>query len=190
MKLYLLLPLLLILTTCSEICHAGYSVYVSPQVPEFVTVNGPYGTENWPNSEGQVLHPDHFCKPANYSRFTPEESRRTEIIRSSTGTLTDVQVLAVCPDILNVKYQRLWEAASAWERRNISGVALSLLTLGVSQGKPKALAIAAWSNRLWTDTYYPRKALISLNSEPDYDFSVVGDMPFSVPELAAEVWGQ
>jgi len=52
------------------------------------------------------------------------------------------------------------------------------------------MAIAAWSSNLWNGLYYPRKALISLDTEPDCDFSVAGDMPYSVPELSAEVWGQ
>lgn len=189
MKRFLLLPLLLILTIC-DLCHAGYALYVSPQIPEFVTVNGPQGLQQWPNPQGALLHVDHYCNPADYSRFASETSRRTEVIRSATGTLTQAEVLAVCPKVLDAKYNRLWSCTSDWEKRNISGVALSLLSLGVSKSLPKSLAVAAWSSRLWNDTYYPRKALINLDTEPSCDFSAVGDMPYTVPELSLEVWGK
>lgn len=189
MKHWPLLLLLFTLTTCAP-CHAGYALHVSDQLPEFVTVNGPDGPQIWPNSKANQIHPDRYCIPANYSVFAPEPARRTEVIRSATGRLTPAEVLEICPTVLAAKYQRLWEAASEWERRNISGVGLSVLSLGVAAGKPKALAVATWSNNLWMNHYYPRKAAINLDSDPDYDFSVVGDMPYSVPELSAEVWGQ
>ncbi len=172
----------------SALVFAGYALFVAPQIPEWVEVNGINGREMQPNY--QRLHPAHVCKPPNYSQYAAEDARRTEVIKSDTGTLTAAQVLAICPTVLDAKYKRLWDAASAWEKKNISGVALSLLTLGVIQQKPRALAIAAWSDRLWNETYYPRKALISLETEPDCDFSGVGDMPYTVPELSAEVWGQ
>ena len=177
------------LTTC-DLCHAGYATYISPQIPEFWTVNGPSGQEQIPNPEGAVLHPDHYCGPVNFSRFAPEDARRTEVIRSDAGTMTAAQVLAICPTVMDAKYKSLWDAASAWEQKYISGVALSLLTLGVLQNKPKSLAIAAWSNNLWNGIYYPRKALVNLDSDPDCNFSPAGDMPYSVPELSAEVWGK
>jgi len=126
---------------------------------------------------------------ADFDRYSAAPELRRELIFDPAGSATLEQILAAFPACLDAKKAKLWEAASAWERRNISGVALSLLTLGVAQQKPKALAIAAWSNHLWNDTYYPRKALISLDTEPDCDFSSAGDMPFSVPELSAEVWG-
>jgi len=185
-----LVSILTLLICAVSTANAGYSLYVAPQLPEYVQVNGPYGPESLKNPELTVLHADHYCKPANYSRAAADEARRTEIIRSSSGTLTAGEVLAVCPTVLDAKYQRLWEAASAWERKNISGVGLSILSLGVAAGKPKALAVAEWSNQLWMGLYYPRKATINLDTEPDYDFSPAGDMPYSVPELSAEVWGQ
>lgn len=186
--LLILVPLISLLVPA--FAFAGYELYVAPQVPEFITVNGPYGAESYRNPELSVLHRDHYCKPANYSRAAAETIRRTEVIRTSTGSLSAADVLAICPAVLDSKYNRLWEAASAWERKYISGVALSLLTLGVSHGLPKATAIAEWSDRLWNGTYYPRKALVNLDTDPDCDFSVVGDMPYSIPELSDEVWGR
>lgn len=177
----------LICLTCLT-AQAGYTVYVAPQLAEFVTVNGPYGPEQWPNPDGATLHQDHFCKPSNFSRFAAEESRRTEVIRSATGTMTAAEVLAVCPTVLDAKYTSLWTKAHNYEQQNISGVGLSILSLGVAQNKPKAIAVAGWTQQLW-GLYYLCKAQISLETTPDCPFESVGDMPYSVPELSVEVWG-
>jgi hypothetical protein len=171
---------------------AGYTIIQRPQVtPKFILVYGVGKMESALNPGPAPVYPatvtTRICSAKDL--YSADSADRIEIWRDGAGTATAAEVMAACPTILDEKYQRLWEAASAWERRNISGVALSLLTLGVSQGKPKSLAVAAWADRLWNDTYYPRKALISLEVEPDCDFSVVGDMPFSVPELSLEVWG-
>lgn len=80
----------------------------------------------------------------------------------------------------------LWAAADAYEKDYISGVAIGLLTIGVLQQKPIALAISQWSGNHWTE-YYTRKAAIMAGAEPNYDFSSSGDMPYSVPELRAEL---
>lgn len=81
----------------------------------------------------------------------------------------------------------LWQAATDYERAYISNTAIGLLTAGFITGKPKALAIACWSNELWNgpNGYYSRKASGSTN----YDYSDIGPMPYSIPELSAEVYG-
>ena len=50
----------------------------------------------------------------------------------------------------------------------------------------KAQAITAWSSAVWAE-YYVRKALVTLTSDDNLDFSALGPMPHSVPELQAEV---
>ncbi len=80
----------------------------------------------------------------------------------------------------------LWRAADAYIYSTINGVALSILSLGVSQAKPKALAVAAWCDSVWVE-YYTRKAGISADTEPNLDFSNLGDKPYSVLELREEV---
>lgn len=86
----------------------------------------------------------------------------------------------------------LWNACSEYEKSFISGVGLSILALGVAKGKPKALAVAAWSQNLWGNSldnsgvYYGRKAQITATSELNLDFSEAGSMPYSVSELAVE----
>lgn len=97
----LLLPLLLILTTCSP-CHAGYSIHTAPMIPEFIPCNGPYGPEQCPNTATTAL-PATFgaeiCRPANYSPFVTEPTRRTRVFADSAGTATDSAVLAACPEL-------------------------------------------------------------------------------------------
>lgn len=84
------------------------------------------------------------------------------------------------------KIDRLWAAADAYTSSHISGVAIGLLTIGVMQGKPKALAVSAWSSAVWDD-YYARKVLVTASSVENLDFSSHGPMPHSVPELRAEM---
>ena len=87
---------------------------------------------------------------------------------------------------IEAKIGRLWAAADAYTSSYISGVAVGLLTIGVMQGKPKALAVSAWSSAVWDD-YYARKALVTVSSVDNLDFSSHGPMPHSVSELRAEL---
>lgn len=84
------------------------------------------------------------------------------------------------------KIDALWNAADKYVASYISGVAIGLLTLGVVQSKPKALDVTAWSSSVW-DAYYTRKALVTATSTVDLDFSTLGPMPHTVPELRAEL---
>lgn len=83
------------------------------------------------------------------------------------------------------KIDALWNAADKYVAGYISGIAIGLLTLGVVQGKPKALAVTAWSSAVW-DAYYTRKATVTATSADDLDFSTFGPMPHTVPELRTE----
>ena len=58
---------------------------------------------------------------------------------------------------INNKIAALWTAADAYINAEINGVGLCLLSAGVQQQKPKALAVAAWCDSIWTE-YYVRKA--------------------------------
>lgn len=184
--------ILLCFASCSE-CYAGHTVITREQItPKTIMVQGVGKLEAALNPGQPPVYPATFTARICTAKdlYSADPVNRAEVWKDSAGTATAAEVLAACPTALDAKYERLWNAASNWEKRNISGAALSLLTLGVIQGKPKALAIAAWSDLLWNETYYPRKALINLDTEPDCDFSIVGDMPYTVPELSAEVWGQ
>lgn len=76
----------------------------------------------------------------------------------------------------------LWNAANEYQSSQISGAAIGLLTIGVLNQMPKCLAVQAWIKSVWS-LYYERKALFT----EDYDFTVCGPMPHTVPELMAEV---
>ena len=84
------------------------------------------------------------------------------------------------------KIEQLWAATDAYVTGYISGVAIGILTIGVIQQKPKCLAVSTWSGNIWTE-YYNRKAGITVDSVLDLDFSSFGPMPYTVPELSAEV---
>lgn len=84
------------------------------------------------------------------------------------------------------KIEALWQAADRYTSSYISGVAIGILTIGVMQQKPKALAVTAWSSAVWAE-YYARKALVTATSFDNHDFSSFGPIPHSVPELQAEV---
>lgn len=81
------------------------------------------------------------------------------------------------------RIQSLWQAAHDYEMTAISGSAVGLLTVGVLQSKPKAIAVQQWISNLWTD-YYNRKAD---SSNTNYDFSNNGTCPYSVPEIREEL---
>lgn len=84
----------------------------------------------------------------------------------------------------------LWQACTDYEQRYISGSAIGTLSIGVIQGLPKSVEIKAWISNLWMNHYYPRKATITGDaplSKEDLDFTLVGPMPYSVPELVEEV---
>jgi hypothetical protein len=83
--------------------------------------------------------------------------------------------------------QALWQSATDHQEAQISGAAYGLVTLGVMQQKPRALAVMGWINAVWA-LYYARKPLVTHEWDSVLmDFSGCGPMPCSVPELKAEV---
>jgi len=89
-------------------------------------------------------------------------------------------------EIVGKKIADLWASADAYINSEINGVGLCLLSAGVQQQKPKALAVAAWCDSIWTE-YYVRKALITVESSVSNDFSSFGSKPYTVLELREEV---
>lgn len=92
---------------------------------------------------------------------------------------------AASEHVLANKLEALWAACNNYTSNYISGVAIGILTIGVIQQKPKAVAISAWSKAIWGE-YYRRKALVTVDSEDDHDFSSFGPIPYTVPELEEE----
>lgn len=81
-----------------------------------------------------------------------------------------------------MRISSLWRAAYMYEYAAISGTVIGLITMGVMMGKPKAIAVQAWITGIWTE-YYSRKA----SGSTDFEFTSVGPIPHTVPELAAEL---
>lgn len=89
-------------------------------------------------------------------------------------------------ELLARKYSDLWSAANAYQSAQVSGAAIGLLTLGVIMQKPKCTAVQAWIKSVWVE-YYTRKAGVSLQNNVNLDFSVCGNILYTVPELMEEV---
>jgi len=80
------------------------------------------------------------------------------------------------------RVQAIWQGAHDYEYAQISGSAIGMLAIGILQQLPKALAVQGWIQTIWTE-YYTRKATGSF----DADYSLIGPIPHSVPELMAEL---
>ena len=172
----------------------GFTIYTLQQVTErYRTVHGAGDTtETVEVALPEIVVPagtEVIYEPPGLDRFSAEPPARSILLADPHGTASTEQILAAFPAILDAKYNKLWQAAHDYEQRFISGVGLAILSLGVAKGKPKALAVADWSNGLWMNYYYPRKAGVTIAADPDCDFSAAGSMPYGVPELAAEVYG-
>lgn len=88
--------------------------------------------------------------------------------------------------IVAQKIEALWQSADKYTSGFISGVAIGLLAIGVMQQKPKSMAISEWSSRIWSE-YYARKSMVTVDGIDNHDFSMFGPMPYTVPEMQAEL---
>jgi len=83
--------------------------------------------------------------------------------------------------------QALWQAAHDYEYASINGSAVGLVTIGLLRGLPKCIAVSQWVTSIWA-LYYTRKATTTDVFDPSsLDFSSIGSIPYSIPELMAEV---
>ena len=82
---------------------------------------------------------------------------------------------------------QLWQSATAYEQKFISGSAPTKMLQLALQGNEKAAAIGVWLEQLW-GTYYTRRDLVvAAETQEDIniiseDFSSVGEIPFTVKE--------
>lgn len=169
----------------------NYTIFTLPQVLErTITVPGPGdSTVARPNIPERVYPPgtSFIYGPPDMDIYSTDAEHRKVLLQDPAGTAGMAEIMAAFPLILDIKYNALWRAAHEWEQKFISGVGLSILSLGVSREKPKALAVANWSQNLW-GLYYQRKALINIETQPELDFTAAGEMPYSVPELSQEIF--
>ena len=124
----------------------------------------------------QQIHESILAKAGN----TKWAEQLTTAVKIDITNPTIVEELELRAEKYRV--EALWQSAYDYEREQISGSAIGLLAMGVMQGKPKCLAIQNWIKSIWTE-YYTRKA----NGSTNYDFSVAGICPHTVPELMVEL---
>jgi hypothetical protein len=166
----------------------GYVIFIVPKIyPKFISAHGVTGDQMRLNPgpiltrpSGELIYKDHS------GLYGDDPTIRVELRQTESGTVTVAEIMAACPRILDKKYADLWEAAHNYEFQQISGSAIGLLTLGVLRSLPKCTVVQAWIKSVWV-LYYERKELISFTSEPDLDFTVAGTIPYTIPELMAEV---
>ena len=94
----------------SQQAYAGYSIYTAPQIPEYVSVNGPYGPELIVNP-AQPVTPTGFgkevCRPDNFSPYSTDAARRTRVFYDNSGTALSADLFAACPQIRQVKEREI-----------------------------------------------------------------------------------
>ena len=177
-----------VFTTHSEIRSAFSSVsFPSSMSDEDIAYVGllPVTQESEP-AHNPVTQIARKAQPAMTSKGHWEQSWEVvdldaEVIAANQAAQAEADSKAI-----DAKYNALWSAADKYVAGYISGVAIGLLTVGLLQAKPKAQAVTSWSSSVWAE-YYVRKSLITLTSDDDLDFSALGPMPHSVPELQVEV---
>ncbi len=85
---------------------------------------------------------------------------------------------------------KLWNLANTYETIYISGSAPSLLATKLSEalfaGKTNQVCedVKAWQLSIW-DMYYTEKTKLEAGEEYSTDFSVLGEIPHSIPEIMA-----
>lgn len=107
MKRFLLLPLLILLTTCSE-CYAGYTIIIREQVtPKTIMVQGVGKLEAALNPGPVPVYPATakrlVYRPADFDIYNPDTAKRAELWEDDNGTATSSQIFATFPQIRQKK---------------------------------------------------------------------------------------
>lgn len=85
--------------------HAGYSIHTAPQVSTWTTVNGVDGPAQWPTREPDppAGYGREVCRPADYSQYAAEASRRTRVYEDNYGVAKSSDLFAACPQVREQK---------------------------------------------------------------------------------------
>ncbi len=121
--------------------------------------------------------------------FTNEDTHHEyQLVDTSYNVLSDrVEATYIISNMsTEQKIFDLWTAATKYQELFISGMASVPLAIGMMLKLPKALAITNWINSIWAE-YYARQYSLQIDTNPNLDFSIVGPMPHTVPELLTEV---
>ena len=97
-------------------------------------------------------------------------------------------IQSIQPTRLEINMENLWLAATNYESSEISGSAPAMVAIGIIKDLPKCKAVSTWITSIWI-LYYSRKSLVTndILDPAALDFSSCGKMPYTVPELMAEV---
>lgn len=155
--------------------------------------NAPCLEATWVDESGRVIHCQAYSHhPEQMAQLRADLGADAAVHEALIAEVEATYTPPVPPSqaqldaITAAKIEALWQAADRYTSSYISGVAIGILTIGVVQQLPKALAVSAWSAAVWAE-YYSRKALVTHDSVDNLDFSSFGPIPYSVPELQAEV---
>ncbi|NVO00021.1 MAG: hypothetical protein HXX17_11900 [Geobacteraceae bacterium] len=94
---------------------AGFTIYIAPQLPEYVTVNGPYGQEliiNPAQASAPAGLGKEICRPDNYSPYSTDPARRTRVFADTNGTATSPDLFTACPQIRAAKEREIRSGGS------------------------------------------------------------------------------
>jgi len=88
---------------------AGYTIHTAPQVAEWVTVNGVSGPAQWPGREPAppAAMGREVCRPADYSQYAAEASRRTRVFEDAMGVAASSDLFAACPQVREQKAKEI-----------------------------------------------------------------------------------
>lgn len=133
-----------------------------------------------PKFDGQKYYDAHGDYPTSHKEgflLVPDE-------------ITQEQINSYCislDDEKETKIEKLWNSATNYEEKYISGSAPAKVGIKAASGDAKCIAIENWVLAIWTD-YYVRKAnALAATSEEELnliseDFSSHGVIPYSVFE--------
>lgn len=82
------------------------------------------------------------------------------------------------------KFCMLWEACTNYRKERISEE--GLIYLNEHKNFSKTKAVYDWVQSLW-DEYYRQRAMIEQGQDPSYDFSDIGEMPYTFIECREEI---